>query len=328
MLFEDCYNNYLLFAEKQQKKQSFTTIYYNFNKRILPYFKGMKLDDITSKDIIKWQDYILSFNFKNNYNRAIYYQLSSFFEFCHLMYGLDKTVLNAVGCFKKHFEEDNHDFYTLNEFDTFIKAVDDFMYKMFFTFMFYTGTRPGETMALKFSDIKEHYVIINKTMNSHGNREVGTPKTLSSNRKILLDKLLEKDLVKLKRKYIERFGNKPDFYIFGGTKPLNPSTINRRKLKACKRANIRPITLHQFRHSHATLLLQNGIMINEISRRLGHSRVSTTLDIYTHTNLEQEKRVYNTLNSLHTFTHFKPVRPTNLFWLKTIISKLFTKFQS
>ena len=83
MLFEDCYNNYLLFAEKQQKKQSFTTIYYNFNKRILPYFKGMKLDDITSKDIIKWQDYILSFNFKNNYNRAIYYQLSSFFEFCH-----------------------------------------------------------------------------------------------------------------------------------------------------------------------------------------------------------------------------------------------------
>ena len=163
-------------------------------------------------------------------------------------------------------------------------------------------------------------------MNSHGNREVGTPKTLSSNRKILLDKLLEKDLVKLKRKYIERFGNKPDFYIFGGTKPLNPSTINRRKLKACKRANIRSITLHQFRHSHATLLLQNGIMINEISRRLGHSRVSTTLDIYTHTNLEQEKRVYNTLNSLHK-TYSKPIIEFNRFWFKMIISKLHSKFQ-
>ena len=38
-------------------------------------------------------------------------------------------------------------------------------------------------------------------------------------------------------------------------------------------------------------------MINEVSRRLGHNDVSTTLNIYAHTNLEQEKRVLNTLNS-------------------------------
>lgn len=329
MLFEECYKNYLLFAKKQQKKQSFTTICYNFNKRILPYFKGMKIEEITSKDIIGWQDYILQFNFKNNFNRALYYQLSAFFEFCHLSYDFDKTVLNRVGCFKKHYEEDNHDFYTLKEFNAFIKAVDDFTYKMFFTFMFYCGTRPGEAMALKFSDIKSGYVIINKTMNSHGNREVGTPKTLTSNRKILLDKFLLKNLTLLKQKYIERFGNKPDYYIFGGIKPLNPTTINRRKFDACKKANIRPITLHQFRHSHATLLLQNGIVINEVSRRLGHSKVSTTLDIYTHTNLEQEKRVYYTLNSLQNPSIFKPTYISVQFisWLKTIISKLFTKFQ-
>ena len=93
---------------------------------------------------------------------------------------------------------------------------------------------------------------------------------------------------------------KLDYFVLGGVKPLAPTTINRRKFDACKKANIRPITLHQFRHSHATLLLQNGIVINEVSRRLGHSKVSTTLDIYTHTNLEQEKRVYYTLNRLLT----------------------------
>ena len=63
-------------------------------------------------------------------------------------------------------------------------------------------------------------------------------------------------------------------------------------------ANLRKITLHQFRHSHATLLMQNGMMINEVSRRLGHSKTSTTLDIYSHTDLTQEKRVYKTLNHL------------------------------
>ncbi|MGM9877006.1 MAG: tyrosine-type recombinase/integrase [Bacilli bacterium] len=79
---------------------------------------------------------------------------------------------------------------------------------------------------------------------------------------------------------------------------ITPSTINRRKIDACNRANLRPITLHQFRHSHTTLLLNNGIIINEISKRLGHSNPSITLNVYTHTDLSQEKRVLNTLNSL------------------------------
>lgn len=56
-----------------------------------------------------------------------------------------------------------------------------------------------------------------------------------------------------------------------------------------KKNNLKTITLHQFRHSHATMLLTEGIIINEVSRRLGHSRVSTTLDVYTHTSLEQKK---------------------------------------
>lgn len=44
--------------------------------------------------------------------------------------------------------------------------------------------------------------------------------------------------------------------------------------------------------------MSENVLINEVSRRLGHSKPSTTMDIYTHTNLEQEKRVINTLNSL------------------------------
>jgi integrase len=105
-------------------------------------------------------------------------------------------------------------------------------------------------------------------------------------------------------------------FIFGGIKPLSPTTINRRKLEACEKANIRPITLHQFRHSHATLLLQKGIMINEVSRRLGHSKTSTTLDIYSHTDLTQEKRVLNTLNSLR-FSCFSTLK----YKLKSLLKR-------
>ena len=179
------------------------------------------------------------------------------------------------------------------------QGFDTYIYKQFFNFMFFTGTRPGEAMALKFSDLKDDYIFITKTISEHGKREIDSPKTNSSIRKIKIDKILKKDILSLKI-YYEKVYNKSnyDYFIFGGVKPLAPTTINRYKIKACKKANLRPITLHQFRHSHATLLLHNGILINEISRRLGHSNPSITLDIYTHTDLRQEKRVCETLNSL------------------------------
>ena len=299
MSFEEAYKQYLIYGSKHHKKQSFDTFKYKFNLRILPFFKDYKLDEITSNDILDWQNYILTYNFSNNYNSSLYYILCSFFEYCYIFYNFDKTIITKVGNFRKKYEESKKDFYNLKEFKRFIKFVDNYIYKQFFNLMFFTGTRPGEAMALKFSDLQGDYIFINKTMSEHGNREIDSPKTNSSIRKIKIDIFLKNDLLRLK-KYYEKVYNKSDFdyFIFGGIKPLAPTTINRYKLKACHKANLRPITLHQFRHSHATLLLHNGIIINEISRRLGHSNPSITLNIYTHTDLSQEKRVMSTLNSL------------------------------
>lgn len=296
-LFQEVYNNYLPYSRKKNKNQTFTTLKYKFDSHILPFFEDMYLEDITSTDILNWENYILSKNYSNNQNRSIYYVLSAFFEYCRIFYNFDKSIISNIGCFKKRYEEDKHDFYNLKEFNQFIKYVDDEIYKQFFNLLFFTGVRPGEAMALKFKDLSDGYIDISKTINSHGKREIDTPKTLSSIRKVKIDKLLEKDLLNLKKIYSKQFAYNDDLFIFGGIKPLSPTTINRRKLNACERANIRPITLHQFRHSHATMLMQKGIMVNEVSRRLGHSKVSTTLDIYSHTDLMQEKRVLDTLNS-------------------------------
>lgn len=299
MSFEEAYENWKIYASKRHKKQSFDTSTYKFKLRILPFFKNYNIEDITSNDILEWQNYILSYNFSNNYNSSLYYVLSSFFEYCSLFYNFDKSIISRVGNFRKKYEENKKDFYNLKEFNLFIKNLDNNIYKQFFNLMFFTGTRPGEAMALRFSDLNNDYIYINKTINSHCNREIDTPKSSSSIRKIKIDKILKNDLLSLK-KYYEKVYNKSDYdyFIFGGVKPLAPTTINRYKIKACQKANLRPITLHQFRHSHATLLLHNGIIVNEISRRLGHSNPSITLNIYTHTDISQEKRVQSTLNSL------------------------------
>ena len=300
MLFEEAYEEYLIFASRRQKKQSYNTHTYTFKANILSYFTNFDINSITTFDILKWQDYILSKDFCNNHNKNLFSMLKSFFEFCHFKYNFDLSVFYGVYPFPLKVENKKTDFYTLKEFKHFIKYVDNPIYREFFNVMFYCGTRPGEAMALKFSDIRGNYIYINKTIDSHGKREIGTPKTLSSNRRILIDDNLKSNLFALKKIYS---CDVDDLFIFGGIKPIAPTTINRHKIKACNKANIRPITLHQFRHSHATYLLNNDIDIHFIRDRLGHSSVSTTLDVYTHGKSNQEKRVVKLLNS-HSFnTH-------------------------
>lgn len=297
--FSVVYEEYLIFKKSELKEQSYTSLVYNFDKYILPFFKDYYLDNITKKTILEWKQYIINFNFSNNYNRTLYFALSGFFEYCKENYNFDKLIISSLGNFKRKYEEDKHDFYTRKEFNKFIKFVEEQPYKAFFNFMFFTGTRPGEAMALKFSDIHSDYVYINKTISSHGKRNIGTPKNNSSIRKIIIDKKLKNELLNLEKYYLSIYNDfSANYFVFGGQKPLSPTSINRRKEKACKMANIRCITLHQFRHSHATLLKDNGVNVVDVSKRLGHSNVSTTLDIYTHTSSVQEKRVQRTLNSL------------------------------
>lgn len=303
MSFKEAYKEYLIYAKKQHKKESFNSIHSIFKSRILPFFDNINLQNITKKDVLNWTYEIEKNNFSNNYNRNCYYTLFNFFEYCVKYLDFPDNYLKEIGSFKKKHEVKNTDFYSLKEFNKFIKFVDNNIYKQFFTFMFFAGTRPGETFALQFKDIYDDYIFVTKTLTSHNGREFDSPKSYNSIRQIKIDKKLKKDLLDLKKYYN---GWNQDYFIFGGSKPLAPTTVNRYKFKACKKANLRPITLHQFRHSHATLLVNNNILINEVSRRLGHSNVSITLNTYVHTDLSQEKRVYDTLNSMR-FNFFNSI---------------------
>lgn len=296
--FEIVYNEFLRAYKNQVKEQTFRSFTYNFESHILPYFKDFDIKKLTKKDFLNWKNFIYQKNFKNSFNKKIYTEFNSFLKYCIDTDLIKHNYLKDLGNFRNKIELNNSDFYTLKEFKRFIRGFDkeDEIYKQFFTLLFFTGLRPGEAMALKFTDLKGNYLTINKNIQSKGHRKLETPKNQSSIRTIQIDKRTLKGILKLKKLY-SNF--KEDFFIFGGSKPLSQSTVDRRKKKACLKSNIKVITQHQFRHSHATLLLNNGISITEISRRLGHSRTSTTLDIYSHTNLEQEKRVLSKLNLLH-----------------------------
>ena len=93
-----------------------------------------------------------------------------------------------------------------------------------------------------------------------------------------------------KHDYLRKYGSfSDDYFVFGGLKPLAPTTIDRYKKEAYIKAKLPCITQHEFRHSYATRKIHKNVPIDVVSRSMGHSKVSTTLDIYLH----QEKNTMN-----------------------------------
>lgn len=303
--FMEAYKSYENYIELRLKVQSKRAIKNRFKVQIIPFWKDYDIYSAKEIDYLNWQTIIEKKNYSYKYKSALHIAMVSFFNFCKKFYNLEKNIASNVGNFKRKNEDiKEYKCWNYEEFKCFINNIDNIIYKRYFECLYFTGTRPGEAMALKFSNLENDILKIRKTMDSRNDKETkkricGTVKNISSSRDIEIDKKLSNDLIELKKLYIKIYKDEEcDYYIFGGIKPLATTTINRYKKKACEKANLKPIRLHDFRHSHATLLVENNMNIKEISRRLGHSNVQTTLNIYVHADKCQEKKVINTLNSI------------------------------
>jgi len=282
MSFEKVYEEYKIYASNRHKKQGFDTITKNFNLHILPYFKDKNINEISKLDIINWQNKILHLNFSNNFNRNLYYEFSAFFRYCIYCDYLSENIILQVPKFKKKIENKKHNVYTLKEFLKFRRNIDDYIIKQYFNFMYFYGTRPSEAMALRFSDLENNLIHINHSIQRKGNRELDTPKNQSSIRTIKINLLTIFRFKILKRMYLKKYGYGFDYFIFGGNKPLSPTTIDRHKLNACNKSNLKPITQHEFRHSYATRMIHKKTPIDIVSKSMGHSTISMTVDVYLH----------------------------------------------
>jgi len=85
-------------------------------------------------------------------------------------------------------------------------------------------------------------------------------------------------------------GFKKDTFVFGADTPLADTTIERYKNQYCKLAKVKQIRIHDFRHSHASLLIYKKVDIMQVARRLGHSDIKMTWNTYSHLlpNAEEE----------------------------------------
>ena len=299
--FKEGYEQYLIYIEHRMKPQSKKDLKEKFENKILPFWKDYNIYDIKELDYMKWQNEIERFNYSNNYKSNLHYLMSGFLTYCVTYHELRYNVAKKVGNFKMKNVKIKRDFYTFKEFKKFIKKVDNPIINLYFKTLYLYGARPGEGMAFRFSDLDDDRILhVNNTISEHtinGERKLDTPKTMESVRNWKIGRKMYKEFMNLKKLYINEYGKEDyDYYIFGGIKPLAPTTINRHKKRACEKAKIRPIELRAFRRSNASLLYHLHIPIQIIKQRLGHSNINTTMKFYVQVYENKEKRVTRTLN--------------------------------
>ena len=200
------------------------------------------------------------------------------FNYAVKYYNLHENPCTKAGSMgKSHAEEMN--FWTKAEFEQFIVAVQDkpASYTAFMT-LYYTGMRVGELCALTPADVNlvDHTITINKTFQCINGRDViWPPKMPKSNRVVTIPQILANCL----KEYIDKcYEIQLDDRLF----PYTNSFLNHEMLRGCKKSGVKKIRVHDLRHSHASLLIEMGCQPLLIADRLGHEKIQTTLNTYSH----------------------------------------------
>lgn len=149
----------------------------------------------------------------------------------------------------------------------------------------HTGMRLGELLALRWRDVHlgERYVEVTSTLQKDG-RTV-TPKTAGSRRRVALSDAAAEALSRLERSLDRVF-------------PFTHAQVDAAYRKIADELNLPARRFHDLRHSFATLLLAAGRPAKIVSEMLGHSNISTTLDLYSHVTLSMQEDAARAMDSI------------------------------
>ena len=236
------------------------------NKYVLPVFKSAS--QINVYQIQKWKADIVNLGFKEHYTNQVIKCFRMFLNYVKNYTHIDPLVIEELDIVKLYEINEEMKIWSVEEFNKFISVIDDPYYRLMFNTLFWSGLRISELRALTKKDIKGNYLYINKRLDSKYTKTFTTLKTSNSNRKVLMQEWIIDELKALPTNDL----------LF----PTSETQIRRMLDKYVKQAQVSPIHLHSFRHSHASYLIHMNVPITLISRRLGHSDASITMKFYSH----------------------------------------------
>jgi integrase len=194
-----------------------------------------------------------------------------------------------------------------NEVNQFLNSLAGGPYYTLFLVVLFTGMRRSELLGLRWSDIEllTGQVSVQRGLHQAKDRSYyySEPKTAKSRRVIDLPPSVIIALSKHWETSKLPEGKKSLVFCTAKGKELRPNTISQIWSHCCKKAGVKVIRLHDARHTHATLLLKQGVHPKIVQERLGHSNIAMTLDTYSHVTPSMQKAAAQLFDDLITKQH-------------------------
>lgn len=279
-----------------------------------PVFGPVKLSEITRERLLAWRADLNADPMKVNTKNGIFRELRALLNYAVAQNLIPQSQLNGIRPFRDAYKETASvkiRYYTKEEYGKFIGEVRKRAERIgtvsawgayvFFRLAYLTGARKGEINALRWSDVDGTSLWVRRsvTQKLKGEKWVETPpKNESSVRRIMMPEQLVTDLNQLKDRQMKAGGWNESLFICGGENPIPDTTLEKINGECAKAAGVKKLTIHEFRHSHASLLCNAGVNIKEIARRLGHADVEITLKTYAHLYPTEEERAVGVLTGI------------------------------
>lgn len=282
----------------------------HYRLHVSPFIGSTRLSKLTSSVLQTWKNNLNETSLCTSSKNSVYDSLSALMNYAVRMEYISSNPLHNVGRFHnpdftKEMEAERVRYYTADQFLQFIavakadaESKDDWRYYVFFNIAFYTGMRKGEIYALKWSDIDRNILHVRRSINQKlkGGDVENPPKKKSSYRDIQIPA----PLIKILNDHLSRCQSLPsfskDWRVCGDVRSIRDTAVFRKNNRYAAAAKLDHITIHEFRHSHASVLINEGISIQEIARRLGHSDVQITWKTYAHLYPREEERAVKILD--------------------------------
>lgn len=293
MKFEEFLKMYYADMETRLREHTMRTKKYIIDLKILPYFGQKRVNDITAADIRRWQNELIKKGYSPTYLKTINNQLSAIFNYAVKYYDLKGNPCTKAGSIGKSRAEEMS-FWTIDEFRQFVDCIMDKRQSyMCFMILYWTGMRLGELLALTSADIDldKHTISITKSYQRLGKKDVVTPpKTPKSKRLITIPEFLVADI----KDYMDSlYEVQEDDRLF----PVTKYFLEHEMQRGIKASGVKRIRIHDLRHSHASMLVELGFSPLEIADRLGHEKIETTLNTYSHLYPNKQVKIADRLDS-------------------------------
>ena len=279
------------------------------DKHLLPLFGSFKLDKLTTPLIQSIMNKLANSTNTGEVGAYLHYDKIHALNKRILQYGVVLQVIptnpanNVVlprntqkdkKAKVKHFNNDE-----LKQFLTYLDSLDSTKYNTYYDITLYkfllaTGCRINEALALSWSDIDLDNSVVHITKTLNCEMELNSPKSKSGYRDIDIDQQTATMLKRYQRKQTQEAWKlgRTEIVVFSNFIKAYPRTnqLTKRLRAHFDKAGVNNIGFHGFRHTHASLLLNSGIPYKELQHRLGHSKLSMTMDTYSHLSKENAKK--------------------------------------